>query len=49
LQRAFEEVKEKVKHSKEMAKRLLQNAKQATNTDVDSELSPELRQVTNVH
>ena len=44
FERAFEEVKEKVKHSKEMAKRLLQNAKQATNTDVDSELSPELRQ-----
>lgn len=44
FERAFEEVKEKVKQSKEMAKRLLQNAKQATNTDVDSELSPELRQ-----
>ncbi|XP_063435345.1 structural maintenance of chromosomes protein 5-like [Mytilus trossulus] len=44
FERAFEEIKEKVKTAKEMAKRLLQAAKHVTNTDVDSELSPELRQ-----
>ena len=49
IQREFEESKQRMHQTKDQAKRLLQVAKQKTDTPQNAELSPDLRQVIYCH